>query len=563
VHPETDQLFCRARILYMEDDVGLGRLLQKRLERMACMVDIARDGTEGLVMFANGIYDVVIADFNMPGVNGLEVLRKLKDAAPVIILTGQGDEKVAVEAMKTGAADYVTKDVNGEYMELLPSIIDRVMERQQLIRDARLAQSELQASEARYRAIVEDQTELICRFEYGGKLTFANAAFCRYFGIRQADIVFQSLVSILSRKAYQYVKEGLKTLTPQNPVATSTQNMKMADGKVHWLQWTSRAIFHDTYKLKEYQLVGRDITELKLVEAALREGEEKNSALLNAIPDPIMRMDRHGTCVDLRFKKGQSLNLSSDFVGKNIAEFFPPDVVTLMQNYLHKVFLEGNSQVFQFELRQGSDISYQEARLAFAGGNEALVIVRDITESTKLEQHLQHVSVHDALTGLYNRLYFVEEIRRLKSGRSNSVGIVMCDVDGLKMVNDNLGHSKGDELLKAAADVIAQAFRGSDAVARIGGDEFAVILPDTTQAVLEKACSRLRRIIAQYNEANPALFLSISVGAAVSSEENSDLGTVFHQADAAMYSDKTHSMTAVRQRLQMLIDDGKTRGCPK
>ena len=381
-HSETDRLFCRARILYMDDDVGLSRLLQKRLGRMACSVDIARDGSEGLEMFANGAYDVVITDYNMPVVNGLEVLQKLKDVVPVIILTGQGDERVAVDAMKSGAADYVAKDVNGEYIELLPSIIDRVMERQQLIRDKKQAQAELLASEARYRAIVEDQTELICRFERGGKLTFANAAFCRYFAVRQADIVFQSLVAILSKKAYQNMRDILKTLTPQNPVATSTQNIKMIDGKVHWVQWTSRAIFDDSNKLKEYQLVGRDITELKMVEEALREGEERNNALLNAIPDPILRINRQYVCVDLRPKKDQSLNLSPDFIGKNIADFFPPDVVMLMKDHINKIFLEGTSQIFQFPVRQGESMSCQEARLVYAGEKEVLVILRDITERT-------------------------------------------------------------------------------------------------------------------------------------------------------------------------------------
>lgn len=380
VHPENAHLFCRARILYMDDDAGLGRLLQKRLERIACTVDIARDGTEGLAMFTKGIYDVVITDYDMPEVNGLEVLKILGNAAPMIIITGQGDEKVAVEAMKLGAADYVIKDIEGKYIELLPSIIDRAMERQQLIRDKAQAQLELQASEARYRAIVEDQTELICRFRQGGKLTFANAAFCRYFGIRPTDILFQSMVAILSKKAYQQLKENLMLLTLQNPVSTSTQNITPPDGGVCWLQWISRAIFDDASKLKEYQLVGRDITEIKLVEAALREGEEKNNALLNAIPDPILHIDRHGTCVDLRSKQSQSFKLRADYVGRNIAEFFPPDVVELMMRHLTKIFLEGTSQVFQCALHQGKNMRFQEVRLVLFGKQEVLAILRDVTE---------------------------------------------------------------------------------------------------------------------------------------------------------------------------------------
>lgn len=252
---------CRARILIMEDDLGVGILLQKKMERMACSVEVARDGQEGLTMFANNTYDIVIVDYIMPIVNGLEVLKKLKDLIPVIILTGQGDEMVAVDALQLGAADYVIKDVDGKYLENLPAAIDRVLERQQLIKDRRQAQAELQASEACYRAIVEDQTEMICRCEPGGKLTFANKAFCYYFGIPQSDIIYQSLATALSRKVYQSFKKNFKTLTPQNPSAMNTNELKMLDGKIHRIQWTNRAIFIDNGKAKEYLLVGRDITE--------------------------------------------------------------------------------------------------------------------------------------------------------------------------------------------------------------------------------------------------------------------------------------------------------------
>ena len=363
----------------MEDDAGLGRLLQKRLERMAYQVDIARDGQAGLRAFKNGAYDVVVTDYHMPGVDGLEVLCRLKDAAPVIILTGQGDEKIAVEAMKRGAADYLAKDIDGDYMEILPSIIDRVMERQQLLADRRQARAELQASEARYRAIVEDQTEMICRLLSGGKLSFANNAFCQYFGIRQADIGFQNLVAILPRRAYQYLKEVMKGLTPQNPVATNTHSIKDAGGETRWLQWTTRSIFDENYRLKEYQLVGRDITDTKRVEEALRASEEKNIALLNAIPDPILRIDIHGKCIDVLPKIGQAFRLTPEFIGGSIDRIFPPDIVKLMMENVDKLFKEGSGQVFQFEMLRGAQTCYQEARLVCAGGDEVLVIVRDVT----------------------------------------------------------------------------------------------------------------------------------------------------------------------------------------
>ncbi|MBC8014260.1 MAG: response regulator [Sporomusaceae bacterium] len=376
---ESKEPFCRARILYMEDDIGLAFLLQRKLEHLACKVEIARDGQEGLKMFAENTYDIVITDYNMPVVNGLEVLKELKDVIPVIILTGEGDEVVAVDAMKIGAADYVIKDVNGKYLEIIASVIDRVLERQQLIKEKRQAQIELQASEARYRAIVEDQTEIICRCEPDGKLTFANEAFCRYFGIVSADVAYQNLAAMLSRKAYQHSKGILKKLTPQNPTAENANAIHMLNGKVHWIQWTNRAIFDDAGKLREYQLVGRDITEFKEVEKALQESEEKNNALLSAISDPILRIDQYGTCIDVRPQEGQSLKIPPYLVGKNIVEFFSPDVVDVMMEHIEKVFLKGTNQVFQFSIKQEGIVIRQEARLIFAGGNEILVILRDIT----------------------------------------------------------------------------------------------------------------------------------------------------------------------------------------
>lgn len=383
---DSDRLFCRASILYIDDDGGLCRLLQKRLARVAYSVAVALDGQTGLDVFAAGAYDVVITDYNMPGIDGLEVLRRLKDRVPVVILTGQGDEKVAVSAMKLGAADYLAKDIGGEYMELLPSIIDRVLERQQLIHERCQAQSELEASEARYRAIVEDQTELICRFEAGGQLTFANAAFCRFFNIRAADIPFQKLTAILSRKNFKELKETLAALTPQKPVTVSTLNGKMVDGQDYWLQWTGRAIFNAADKLREYQIVGRDVTELEQVAEALKESKENINIILSALPDVVLRLDQQGNCVDLRAKNGDSLQLSADVVGKNIAEFLPADVVRMLADGLGETIRGDACAAFRFRLRKGEGVSCHEARLVPAGKNQSLAIIREITDFLPLKQ---------------------------------------------------------------------------------------------------------------------------------------------------------------------------------
>jgi signal transduction histidine kinase/DNA-binding response OmpR family regulator len=134
-------------ILYMEDDLGLARLLQKNLERNGYTVDLAPDGATGLAMYETGAYDVVAVDHNMPMYDGLEVIRRLAERGPLpptIMITGAGNEKIAIEAMKLGAGDYIVKDVEGGYLELLPSVIEQVLYQQRLVEEKQKAVAELQ-----------------------------------------------------------------------------------------------------------------------------------------------------------------------------------------------------------------------------------------------------------------------------------------------------------------------------------------------------------------------------------------------------------------------------------
>ncbi len=130
------------RILYMEDDVGLARLLKRRLERANYIVDLAPDGMTGLDMYEQGSYDVVAVDQKMPGCDGIEVIRILAKRGPLpptIMITGTGNEQIAIEAMKLGAGDYIVKDVDGGYFELVPTMIEQVLTQRRLVEEKQQA----------------------------------------------------------------------------------------------------------------------------------------------------------------------------------------------------------------------------------------------------------------------------------------------------------------------------------------------------------------------------------------------------------------------------------------
>jgi diguanylate cyclase (GGDEF)-like protein/PAS domain S-box-containing protein len=187
-------------------------------------------------------------------------------------------------------------------------------------------------------------------------------------------------------------------------------------------------------------------------------------------------------------------------------------------------------------------------------------IAADITDLKLGEEKLKYLSLHDSLTGLYNRIYFEEEISRIEKARHDTVGILSCDVDGLKLVNDTLGHDQGDRLLIAAAGVIRECFREGDLVARIGGDEFSVLLPDTTESAVENACQRIQEAVANYNATNPQLPLSISVGFAINDGGYRSLKDLFKEADNHMYQKKLYGTKSVRSTIvKTLINTLKAR----
>lgn len=167
-------------------------------------------------------------------------------------------------------------------------------------------------------------------------------------------------------------------------------------------------------------------------------------------------------------------------------------------------------------------------------GEIAAVALRN---SRNLES-IQYLSFHDQLTGLYNRHYFVNEIKRLEGSREYPIAIVSADLDGLKEINDTFGHGDGDQYLQNCASVLKEVLRSYDLLARVGGDEFVLVLPRTNQAAGEEILKRIRQNIENYNKMQEVLPLKISMGLAVSNNSNYSLEETYHKADRIMYKNK-------------------------
>lgn len=170
----------------------------------------------------------------------------------------------------------------------------------------------------------------------------------------------------------------------------------------------------------------------------------------------------------------------------------------------------------------------------------------EILRREQLEKQLQYLSYHDPLTGLYNRTYFEERMSYLEDHRVFPVGLILCDLDGLKLVNDTLGHDTGDILLIALAGILEKYFGSEVVIARVGGDEFAVLLQNCDGFVVESACSKLREAVERYNTSKSRLLLSASIGFSVREDTGKSMRELFKEADNAMYREKLQHIQSTR-----------------
>ena len=157
--------------------------------------------------------------------------------------------------------------------------------------------------------------------------------------------------------------------------------------------------------------------------------------------------------------------------------------------------------------------------------------------------------MHDKITCIHTSAYYDSQVERLEGSREYPITIISADLDGLKLINDTLGHDKGDQLLCSCATLIKEALRSYDLLARVGGDEFSAILQRTDRATGENIVRRIREMINHYNQDEVEIPIGILIGIATTESADLNLKEVFKQADDSMYRDKLYRSSSSRSKI--------------
>jgi len=177
------------------------------------------------------------------------------------------------------------------------------------------------------------------------------------------------------------------------------------------------------------------------------------------------------------------------------------------------------------------------------------VVFRDITEIKQTEEKLRHISFHDGLTGLYNRIYMEEEIKRLDTIRQFPISVIISDLNGLKLVNDTYGHNVGDKMLKYTAHVLTSSCRKEDIIARWGGDEFVILLPRTTKKEALEICKRISDACSNIYVVD--IPISLALGAEAKDSVTVTFAEILKSAENNMYQ---HKLTESRRAKSAVLN---------
>ncbi len=290
----------------------------------------------------------------------------------------------------------------------------------------------------------------------------------------------------------------------------------------------------------------------------------KIKEVVDQVSDLIFLVDKSGAIVDYNQRVVAKLGYSSqELLGRSIEQIIPGsgrDLWAIAKQ-------QDDSQcdtLTDCRMKSGGwlPINLRAAVIRQKNGFQAGVILfgQDRTAIEELqteirirvlkEEQLHYLNLHDPITGLFNRNCFEEQLKALENRACMTTGIIVCDIDGLKLVNDTLGHNAGDQLLIASAQAISQAFHGAEIVARIGGDEFAVLIPDGTKLVLKNAVRQIEAAVQAFNQGHSGLHLSLSMGYAVADGETPQkIIDLFKEADNYMYKEKLNHVQSVRNAM--------------
>jgi len=417
----------------------------------------------------------------------------------------------------------------------------------------------LEESEREYRKLVEGANSVVLRFDPEGIIRFINEYGRRFFGYKREEIIGQHMLDTIVPKTESTGRDlevMIQRLTsdPDMFVINENENVRK-DGSRIWMSWSNRGVRDREGNLSEILSVGTDVTERKISEEAIRKLDEQYRLVVeNANEGIAIIKDSFVKYVNPKLEVVTGYT-PEELGERPFTEYIHEDErkeVETMMSKLSGGLESPDIKSFKFVVKDGA-LRWMEMKVKRITWDEqpaTLHFISDITERKEAEEELRKLATTDPLTGALNRRRFMElgeeELYRARR-YANPLSILMLDLDHFKKINDTHGHAAGDDVLVRFVEKCVEELRLSDSFGRLGGEEFAALLPETDTEGAKVVADRLRKRIGDLDlrSNGKKIRFTVSIGVSQLRESDPNIEPVLNRADSALYKAKNAGRNTV------------------
>ncbi len=542
------------------DDNPLDLSLLTNMVRQSSELEVVAMGSssEALRWCKSNEVDLVIVDCLMPAPNGLEfvyLFRKIRGNAdiPIVMVTASEEREVKYQALEIGVNFFVRKPIDSiEFYVIINNAISmRLNQKRVYERERQLAESE-----EKFRLLTEKLPNMVAIIKER-KVIYANEKLVNTLGISKEDLYRKDIQETVKRfiapTSMETVNSMVEMINAGADIIPQELQIVIPDGSllnilvsVSWFQYGGQ---------QAVMCIATDITKLKESERIIRESQRRLSTLINNLPG-------------IAYRCKNDLNWTMEYISEGCIEILgckPEEIINNAQLSYNDFIVERDKEkvweavqrainsrlpyVIEYQItdKQGQvKWVWEKGTGVYDDKGQIIALegfISDITERKMAEERFHYLAHYDSLTGLANRTLFFDRLHqamRMAKRGGHLLALLFLDLDGFKFINDTYGHDAGDVVLKETAKRLLENVRESDTVARMGGDEFTVILPsiENKKGAAIVAQKIIRAISEPYAIFNEQCAMSASIGISIYYGGEEDTDTLIKKADIAMYRAK-------------------------
>ena len=400
------------------------------------------------------------------------------------------------------------------------------------------------------------------------RFVIVNKATADFLGKKPEDLIGKTDFDLFpEEKAKEYFNDEIRVMKKGEPITDNVEKL-IYSGKEFWMSSSKIPWYDRNGKIMGTMGISRDITKRKQSEDDLLSREKSLfDSLMDNITESIFYKDLNSRFIRINTACAEKFGIKNpeQAVGKTDFDFFSEEHAKQAYEDEQNV-IKTSKPIVDLEEKETfenkADKWASTTKIPWYDKDKNIIgtfgITKDITEKKKAEEKIKYLSFHDTLTGLYNRAYFDEELRRLDTKRQLPITIVMGDVNGLKLINDAYGHEKGDIFLRKIADILKDAFRKEDIISRWGGDEFIAILAKTHAKDTKGIIKRIKEMCTERSTTDMPLSISLGVSSKKSPKE--DINSVLKEAEDKMYKSKISESKSINEIIICSLKENLKKG---